>query len=214
MTPTLIYCYDPMCSWCWGFKPVWESLKERLQPLVQANQLNYRYCVGGLAPDADVEMEQSTQLKLQSIWRNISEQLGTEFNHKFWRDCKPRRSTYPACRACIVARQYGLENEMITKIQHAYYLNAQNPSDLNTLTQCAIDIGIDEISFSHEMVKLQASGELEREIHSARHMRLNSFPSLAVLFNQKVIHIPLNYTDARPMADAVQHALYQLTQSR
>jgi putative protein-disulfide isomerase len=26
--PTLYYVYDPMCSWCWGYKPVWLQIKE------------------------------------------------------------------------------------------------------------------------------------------------------------------------------------------
>ena len=27
-TRTLIYVHDPMCSWCWGFRPTFERLCE------------------------------------------------------------------------------------------------------------------------------------------------------------------------------------------
>ena len=25
---TLYYVYDPMCSWCWGYKPTWDKVKK------------------------------------------------------------------------------------------------------------------------------------------------------------------------------------------
>ena len=31
----LYYVTDPMCSWCWGFAPWFEMLREKLQPEVK-----------------------------------------------------------------------------------------------------------------------------------------------------------------------------------
>ena len=90
----LIYVHDPMCSWCWGYAPTWQKLEAAL-----VNKLPIEYRVGGLAADTDLPMSQDMQLQLQAIWQKISSQLGTEFNFDFWRDCQPRRSTYPSCRA-------------------------------------------------------------------------------------------------------------------
>lgn len=199
MTAKLIYCYDPMCSWCWGFKPVWEELRTLLEPLVKAGKLEIEYMVGGLAPDSDEPMPDEMQTKLQSVWQQISLHLGTEFNHAFWQDCKPRRSTYPACRACMVARDSGIEEEMITAIQHAYYLNAQNPSDLDTLAQCAELIGLDRAGFISSMEQVKKSQSLEMEISQARQLRLNSFPSLALVVDGRMNHIDLDYKSANNM---------------
>ncbi|MEF1187337.1 DsbA family protein, partial [Vibrio sinaloensis] len=24
----LYYVYDPMCSWCWGYKPTWRAVED------------------------------------------------------------------------------------------------------------------------------------------------------------------------------------------
>ena len=75
--------------------------------------------------------------RISGHWRTIHEMLGTEFNFDFWAKCKPRRSTYPACRAVIAAEYQNMGAEMTNAIQHAYYLRAMNPSDLETLEMLA-----------------------------------------------------------------------------
>ena len=35
MSPTLTYVHDPMCSWCYAFRPVWEAVVSGLPDEVQ-----------------------------------------------------------------------------------------------------------------------------------------------------------------------------------
>ncbi|QUX89941.1 DsbA family protein [Marinomonas sp. A3A] len=207
MTATLIYCYDPMCSWCWGFRPTWTKLQKALQDLVDADQLTIQPMLGGLAIDSDVAMSDEMKGKLEATWKNIQSTLGTEFNFDFWKTALPRRSTYPACRACYVARDIGLEEEMYHAIQEAYYLNAKNPSDLDTLVECAEHIGMNADGFQKTMQHVKNKRLLEEEIEQARHLGLNSFPSLALLLGDKLTPIPLDYKDHSSMLNAIKKAL-------
>lgn len=207
MTATLIYCYDPMCSWCWGFSPTWTKLQKALQSLIDSNQLAIQPMLGGLAIDSDAPMAEGMKVGLESTWQNIQATLGTEFNFDFWRTASPRRSTYPACRACYVARETGLEEEMYHAIQHAYYLHAQNPSDLDTLTECAEQIGLKTDSFQKAMQHVQNEKRLEKEIEQARYLGLHSFPSLALVIGDRLIPIPLDYKDHSNMLHAIKKAL-------
>jgi len=52
----LYYIHDPMCSWCWAFRPVWGEVQRRLPETVSVT-----YLLGGLAPDSDAPMPESTQ---------------------------------------------------------------------------------------------------------------------------------------------------------
>ncbi|REG83897.1 DsbA family protein [Marinomonas pollencensis] len=207
MTATLIYCYDPMCSWCWGFRPTWTALQKSLQPLIDTKQLTIQPLLGGLAADSDVPMADEMKAKLEGTWQHINAALGTEFNFDFWRNTQPRRSTYPACRACMVARDSDLEDEMYHAIQEAYYLQAQNPSDLSTLTACAEHIGLKPEGFEKAMAHVKKEGLLEQEINQARHLGLNSFPSLALILGDHLTPIPLDYQDHTSMLAAIKKAL-------
>ncbi|PAJ73950.1 DsbA family protein [Pseudoalteromonas sp. NBT06-2] len=188
--PTLYYVYDPMCSWCWGYKNVWDKLRQVLAPFI-----NIDYMVGGLAPDSDVTMSKKMQEFLQSTWKKIETEIGTQFNHEFWNVCTPRRSTYPACRAVIIAREYQLEQQMLDAIQKAYYLNAKNPSDNAVLISLAKELGIDEREFTNKLVSKTVNNFLIDEIALIQKMPVQGFPSLILLHHGQYHQIPINYND-------------------
>ena len=192
MKPQLYYIYDPMCSWCWGYAPTWQRLKKELAPHV-----DIIYGLGGLAKDCDEIMPEEMQTFLQQTWRNISQQLGTEFNYDFWQQCLPRRSTYPACRATIIARGSDKELAMLTAIQHAYYLHAKNPSDLDTLHALAVEIGLDSSDFLTQMNSAQVDNIFKKEMTTMRNLSINGFPSLVLVQNHATNTIPIDYKDWR-----------------
>jgi putative protein-disulfide isomerase len=189
---TLYYVHDPMCSWCWGYRPTWDTLQAQLQQQL-GQQLTIKYLVGGLAPDSDLPMPRPMQQMLQQTWQKITQQLGTKFNHDFWHLCQPRRSTYPACRASIIARQYGLEKQMINAIQQAYYLNAKNPSDLDTLVAIAIQVGIPEAPFVEQLAANDIDKQLLQEINLAGQLPIQGFPSLVLMVDNNAYSIRLDY---------------------
>ncbi|MEL0646280.1 DsbA family protein [Pseudoalteromonas agarivorans] len=190
----LIYVHDPMCSWCWGFRPTWLNLKSELENNFK-DILTIEYKVGGLAPDSQAPMPQNMQDMLQNTWRKIAAQLGTQFNYAFWQECQPRRSTYPACRAALIARKANKEADMVAAIQHAYYLNAQNPSDEKTLIELAQHIGLDKADFESSLQSNQINDELNKELAYAHSLPIQGFPSLVLINNDKAFPIDINYTD-------------------
>ncbi len=201
---TLYYVHDPMCSWCWGFRPVWQQIRQNLPA-----QIELVSWVGGLAPDSDEPMPQAMRDQLQSTWKRISEVIpGTQFNFDFWTLNTPRRSTYPACRAVIVARQMAnMENEMTYAIQQAYYLQAKNPSDLETLCSLAQLIGLDADQFKQRMFSTDLMQDFEQELTAVRNIGVNSFPSLVLASGQSRFNIPINYTAAEAVLDDIHHLI-------
>ena len=192
MRAQLFYIYDPMCSWCWGYAPTWQRLQREL-----TSEVDIIYGLGGLAEDSDVLMPEAMQVFLQQTWRKIAQQLGTEFNFDFWQQCQPRRSTFPACRATLISREFGKEQEMLTAIQHAYYLQAKNPSNLDTLQALAVDIGLDGYDFLQKLKSQSVDEQLMAEINKMRSLPINGFPALVLVKEQLLIPIPIDYQDWR-----------------
>jgi len=202
LSGSLIYVHDPMCSWCWGFAPVWRQIQDRLP-----DEFTIEYLVGGLAPDTNEPMPVALQQKLQSIWRQIQTEIpGTEFNFAFWQECEPRRSTYHACRAVLTAKmlQPEKEQDMIRAIQHGYYLHARNPSEDATLTDFAAHIGLDVEEFNKQLNGAKIQQQLEQEMQLAARLPINGFPSLVQKKGDQFIPVQINYTDA----DAVLSQIY------
>ncbi|PKG38107.1 DsbA family protein [Psychromonas sp. Urea-02u-13] len=203
---TLYYVYDPMCSWCWGYHITWTKLQDLLSKQF-AEQLQIQYVLGGLAPDNNAPMADELQLFLQQTWSRIHDQLGTEFNFDFWSECEPKRSTYPACRALLVARQQGLEKNMYHAIQQAYYLQAKNPSEISTLVALAEQVGLDPVLFENSINSDSIKLQLNDEITMARQLPIQGFPSLALRINGQHHAIELDYVQAENTLKQIQALL-------
>jgi putative protein-disulfide isomerase len=200
--PILYYVYDPMCSWCWGYRPTWLTLQKNLESIVEVTSL-----VGGLAEDSDVPMPEQMKGFLQQTWHKISAELGTQFNFDFWSQCQPKRSTYPSCRAVIIARHYQKEQAMCLAIQEAYYLHAQNPSEVATLINIATSIGLDGDSFAQQITSDKLNQQLINEITKVRAMPIQGFPSLVLAVEGKLLPIRLDYKNWRTSYEIILKAL-------
>jgi len=199
---TLFYFHDPMCSWCWGYRPTWQSLQSLLP-----SSIKVEYIVGGLAPDSDQPMPVDMAKNIQSHWRRIELELGAQFNYDFWTQCEPRRSTYPACRAVIAAKQQDKEQEMIKGIQEAYYLRAMNPSNISTLIQIANEEGLNTELFKQDIHGAQTEETLLKEVLLAREWQVPGFPSLMLTTGESIYPIEVNYKDAAATLSQVRDKL-------
>lgn len=202
---TLFFVHDPMCSWCYAFRPVWSQIQQQLPAGIRV-----QYVLGGLAPDSDQPMPPETRAYIQRQWHEIIERVpGTLFNFAFWEKCQPRRSTYPACRAVLLARQHGREAEisMIHAIQDAYYRQARNPSDDSTLCELAQQVGLDADAFARALNAETTRQALLEDIRFARSIGGNSFPSLFLECHGAIRPIPHHYTDAAGVRRSLEAAL-------
>jgi len=187
---TLYYIHDPMCSWCWAYRPALLQLREHLPVGIE-----WQNVLGGLAADNDQPMPEKTREMIQGHWRKIESSLGTPFNFDFWTENQPRRDTYKACRAVIAASFQQAEEAMIECIQKAYYLRAMNPSDLSVLVELATELGLDRARFEVDLVSRRVESGLRQQLRLRDKLKVRSFPSL--VFNQDSTYqlIPHDYQD-------------------
>ncbi len=192
MNPTLYYIMDPMCSWCYAFSQVLKAIETNLP-----QEMEMRYILGGLAPDSEEPMSPETQTYVQNTWRTITERTGVQFNFDFWTKCKPRRATYPACRAVIAA---GLQAKpqravMVTAIQNGYYQQARNPSEPETLIELATEIGLEPERFGQDLGSAQVEELFQADLEFKNTLGIRGFPAL-VLKSDKYYGLSLGYAPA------------------
>ena len=162
--------------------------------------------LGGLAPDSDEDMPLQTRDYVQSNWRRIEETIpGTKFNYDFWIKCKPRRSTYPACRAVISARIQNpdCETSMIRAIQKCYYLDAQNPSNEDVLVSLAIELGLDAEKFQLDLRSEKVNKMLLAEISLAKSLGMSRMPSLSLQTGRELKAISIDFLDPNYIVEQI-----------
>jgi len=205
MQPILYYIHDPMCSWCWGFS---RTLNELLASL--PDEIEVRRLLGGLAPDTDSPMPVTMQQYIKGNWSRIEDTIpGVKFNFDFWTKNSPRRSTYPACRAVIAARQQGqsFDEKMTKAIQRAYYEEARNPSNDTILIELALELKLSVEKFKIDLTSNETQKILLDEINLARDLFAESFPSFVLKMDNNLWSIKIDYNNSEKMLEAINNKL-------
>lgn len=196
----LFYFVDPMCSWCYGFSPEFKKVIEKLPDDIQLH-----YVMGGLAPDSSEPMADEMKAYIQHHWHTVADKTGAAFNFDFWTKCEAKRSTYPSCRAVITA---GLQREdniplMLEAIQKAYYQQARNPTDNETLIEIAGELGLDQERFAEDLESPKVNDLMQTGFNFKHSLGIQGFPTLVLQKADKYYALTIGYTQAEVILERI-----------
>jgi len=165
--------------------------------------------MGGLAKDTGEPMPIDTQNYIKKQWESVTDKSSAKFNWDFWETCEPRRSTYPACRAVIAAGEQDPEalGDMFQAIQQAYYLEARNPSNSDTLISLAEDINLDVERFTRDLKSPEINEKLYQDFEIRRSLHADKFPTVILDHNQEALWLTYGYDDREIVLDTLEAAL-------
>ena len=206
MDAVLFYVADPMCSWCWGFRPVLDRVRKALP-----REVPLRFVMGGLAKDSQEQMPDHVRAYIQNAWREVSAKTGAAFNWDFWTRCRPRRSTYPACRGVLSAAAQAEEAgpRYFEAVQKAYYLQARNPSEVGTLVELAEESGLDVSRFEAALRSREIDQRLHEDFSLRSRLGIREFPSLVLEQIEARTPMAVGYEDAEVVLGRLASALGQ-----
>jgi putative protein-disulfide isomerase len=93
---------------------------------------------------------------------------------------------------------------MLAAIQRAYYQEARNPSDIETLIALAGDIGLDREDFGAAMDDPATQALLEGDFSLRRTLGANSFPSIGAREGDRLWLLTSGWCDAESLAAAIE----------
>ena len=96
---------------------------------------------------------------------------------------------------------------MILAIQKAYYLEARNPSDPDTLQEIAGELVLDAGAFRADIVSSDTEAELQKQLCFTRESGVSGFPSLALDVAGRLVPISVDYKHYDTSLNQIQQAL-------
>ncbi|CAI8408934.1 MAG: DsbA family protein [Oceanospirillales bacterium TMED33] len=192
----LIYVYDPMCSWCYGFRATWKSLKANLPEGLPVVSL-----LGGLASDSDTPMPDEMVDHLKRTWSRIEPTCGVEFNYAYWDQTPPPpRTTFIGCRAVITAERLAGRGEAFgERIQDAYYMEAQNVWDFDVLCELAEEFGFNRDSFAEALASDDVRAAHDEQRQLAGRLQVEGYPSVLLIHKGEAFPIAVRHRGADAM---------------
>jgi len=198
----LLYFGDPMCSWCWGIKPVLEQLD------LEYPELERVTVMGGLRGGDEVPMDDGLAAMIQEAWRRIEESTGQPFDHGLWDKHRPLATTWPACRAVIAARLLDKSAEwsfMVAMFQ-AYFTREMDPSRRETQLQVAAEQGLDPAQFQQLLGSDEVKEALRKDLETTQRYGITGFPSVVLDLNGENYLISPGYQPIDDMRRAINAA--------
>jgi putative protein-disulfide isomerase len=199
---TLRYFGDPMCSWCWGFKPVLEQVDREYPELRRVTVM------GGLRGESDQPMSDDLARLVQSAWLRIEQATGQSFNHELWRKHRPLASTLPACRAVLAARLLDADREwpfMVGMFQ-AYFTRALDPTRRETYLDVAGRQGLDVTAFEAQLDSADVEHALQQDLQLTRRFGITGFPSVVLSLGNDHYLVSPGYQPIEGMRRAINAA--------
>ena len=177
MPKEVIFVVDPMCSWCWGFAPILESLR-----------LNTHYecsvVLGGLRGKGQMEWNESSKFYLQGHWEQVAKRTGQPFNTTFFKKEVFDYNTHIACKAIISVRElFGMQKafEYLNILQEAFYVQNKDITQVDVLVDLLVSLKIESEVFKTFYESDRADILMKHDCAKARSMGANAFPSIVII---------------------------------
>lgn len=172
---SLLYIADPMCSWCWGFSPVMEAVREQYQ-----DQVNIQLLMGGLRPGNTERFDEHRREYILGHWRAVHDRTEQAFNFEFQMGPDFTYDTEPASRATVAVRTLAPEHVFgfFHDIQRAFYVDNLNVTKKEILTDLATSRGINQEKFLTLYDDTNLRQEVWEEFEHCRKMEISGFPSI------------------------------------
>ena len=197
---TLIYVVDPMCSWCWGFSPVWEKIRKQYE-----TQTSFQLMLGGLRPGNTERFDESRRAYILQHWHAVHERTGQPFNFDFRMGPTFTYDTEPASRATVVTRQLvpGKEWDFLRSVQEAFYVQNADITKTEILEEIAMTLGMETLQFRQVFHDSQTKQFLWDEFDQARQLGVDGFPALLGRHGQSVSTLMHGYQDFETLVSSI-----------
>ena len=197
---TLIYVVDPMCSWCWGFSPVWEKIRKQYEA-----QASFQLMLGGLRPGNTERFDESRRAYILQHWHAVHERTGQPFNFDFRMGPTFTYDTEPASRATVVTRQLvpGKEWDFLRSVQEAFYVQNADITKTEILEEIAMTLGMETLQFRQVFHDSQTKQFVWDEFDQARQLGVDGFPALLGRHGQSVSTLMHGYQDFETLVSSI-----------
>ena len=138
--PTLIYCYDAYCGWCYGFSPVIKRIAEQYK-----NEFYIEVLSGGMMIGDGVMPIEKIGPYIQGAYKRVEELTAIKFGEDFlWHINNPDKSDWvmnsekPAIALCVFKDYFPDEvtsfpQVLLQQSDSKFYLISKGFSDYKTI---------------------------------------------------------------------------------
>lgn len=186
MKTTLIYTFDPLCGWCFGFHPIIKQLKNRFD-----DDLIFKVVPGGLATGENAQTISQGHDYILNALQRVEETTGLQFGENFKLLAEEGSYYYdsePACRVQNVVNELNPEKSLkfAGMLHKAFFKEGRNMNEWDTFEDLLADhsVDLDEAKslFESDEIKKKTTEQFEWCAKNGA----NAFPTLLLHIGDEI----------------------------
>jgi putative protein-disulfide isomerase len=184
-----LYVGDPMCSWCWGFAPTLERVRERYRiPLATI--------VGGLRPGPNAaRLDDGMREMLLHHWEEVAARSGQPFDRTgLDREDWVYDTELPA-RAVVTMRRLAPAETFpfFASLQRAFYAEAVDITAVDEYPRLVEPFPVDTSGFVEALRDERSREEAWGDFSHARRLGVAGFPALLLRTSEGYVIVTRGY---------------------
>jgi len=175
----IIYAYDALCGWCYGFSPVIEAFYQKHREEVDFDVLS-----GGMVIGERIGPIGKVAPYIRHAYRDVEQATGIKFGEAFLKgvlkDGQTIFTSVPPAIALSVFKSHRAEGAILfaAALQKAIYYDGLVPEDTATYSQLAEEFGIDGKTFTQQMTEDKFLSEAQKEFYRTQQLGVQGFPTV------------------------------------
>ncbi len=206
INPKLIYVYDPLCGWCYGFYPVMEKIQKRF-----ASQLTIEVKPGGLAVGDRAKPIGEGYAYINDELKQAEKITGVKFGRNFRLLAEEGSYMYdsePPCRAQLTMNQLSPTDSLAFAgvLQNAFFRDGLNLNQAETYVSLLKEFDLDADTFMDLFHSEDIAADLQKEFEWCKNAGATGYPTLLIRIGDEISLMARGY---RPF-DTVESHLHHL----
>ncbi|HRG24956.1 MAG TPA: DsbA family protein [Chitinophagaceae bacterium] len=199
MQPTIYYCYDAYCGWCYGFSPVIKKISEEWK-----HRMGFEVLSGGMIPKEAARPVSSIAGYISEAYKTVEERTGIRFGEDFlWHMRNPEQSDWfmhsekAAAALCIFKEIHrDLQVSFAADLQYSLNYEGRDLTDDEAYRHLLVKYGIPEDTFYSRLNSEAYIEKAKYEFSLCKQLQVTGFPQVLLqVADQKFYLLSKGYTD-------------------
>lgn len=213
--PTLIYCYDAYCGWCYGFSPVIKKIEEQFK-----GQFEFEVFSGGMILASEAKHISVTAGYIQQAYKGVEEYTGIKFgedylwhiNHPDLSDWYPN-SEKPAIALCIFKEFYPERQiEFAADLQYALHYEGRDLCDDEAYRHLLEKYSIQPETFYTKFKSEAYKEKAFYEFALCKQLQVTAYPAVLIQVADTKFHLlARGYTSFEELKERIGQVLIETT---
>jgi len=214
MTPTIIYCYDAYCGWCYGFSPIIKRIFEEYK-----DKLFFETLSGNMIPVENTHHIGRMASYIKDAYKVVEERTGIKFGEDYlWHIKNPDDSDwYPnsekAAIAMCVFKDYYPDDTVLfaADLQYSLHYEGRDLTDNEAYRHLLEKYNIPADEFYTKLASEEYKERAYYEFALCKQLKVTGFPTVFMQVNEgKFYLLTRGFTEYETLKATIDNILSEI----